>query len=122
MPQTVSVKRVIAMVNALMKLHNYCINDSDPLECMPRILARDVSHIMNKDDGYVEMIMDGEHDTAVPLNLLHAGHHYNDVPSLVLKAHYSANETDKLPRNAIHNFIANGHWERPLTKKRKSRA
>ena len=60
MPRNISVRRVIAMVNALMKLHNYCINDSDPFEHMPQILARDVSHIMNKDDGYVEMIMDRE--------------------------------------------------------------
>ena len=59
MPRNISVRRVIAMVNALMKLHNYYINVSDPSEGMSQILVRDVSHITNKDDGYVEMIMDG---------------------------------------------------------------
>jgi hypothetical protein len=119
MPQNVSIKKVIAIVNALVRLHDYCIDDSDSFK-VPLLLERDESYIMNKHDGYVEMIIGREHDTAVPINLLHPGHHYNEVPTRILKAHYSTIEQDKLPRTVVHNFISDGHWKRPRTRKRKS--
>jgi hypothetical protein len=40
------------MVSALAKLHNFCINESD---IPAQALAGDMNHIINHDQGYVEM-------------------------------------------------------------------
>ena len=92
MPHNISMKKVIATVNALAKLHNYCFDDSEISEDMPQSLERNINHIMNKEDGYVELLPDNEHDTAMPIDLMYGGHHLDDVPPNVLKAHYSINE------------------------------
>ena len=74
--------------------------------------------MMNKDDGYIDMISDKEHDTSVPIESMNVGHHCDEVPKAVLKRHYAWIQQDKQPRSEIHNFIADGHWERPRSLKR----
>ena len=85
MPKNVSIKRVIATVNALAKLHNFCINQTSLSDDIPRSLEKDSCYMMNKDDGYIDMISDKEHDTSVPIKLMKVGHHCDEVPKAVLK-------------------------------------
>ncbi len=54
-PQNVSVKKVVALVNALAKLHNFCIGESNVQERVPRVFERDIFHMMNADARYVGM-------------------------------------------------------------------
>jgi hypothetical protein len=118
MPKNVSIKRVIATVNALAKLHNFCINQTCLSDDIPQSLEKDSCFMMNKDDGYIDMISDKEHDTSVPIELMNVGHHYDEVPKAVLKRHNALIQQDKLPRSEIHDFIPDGHWERPQSLKR----
>ena len=48
MPRNLSIKKIITMVNALAKLHNFCTDESDiPVEA----LARDMNNIVNNRYG-----------------------------------------------------------------------
>ena len=120
MPCNMFIGKVIATVRSLAKLHNYCIDVSEISEDMPQSLERDTNNVMNKQDGYVKFLHDSKHNTAMPIDLMYGGHHFDDIPLNILKAHYSMNEQDILPWTTIHNFIAKGHWERPCNRKRKS--
>ena len=68
---------------------------------------------MNRDDGFVEMVSANEAETALPTDLMNGGHHYDVVPAGILQAHYYIINQASLPWTVIHNFIAEGQWERP---------
>jgi hypothetical protein len=112
-PQNIRTRKVIATVIALTKLHNFCIDESnDSQEILPS-LEVDNNVLINRDDGYVEMVGVDENGTALPTDLMNGGHHYDDVPTGILRAHLSGINQASLPRTVIHNFIAEGQWERP---------
>ena len=54
-------------------------------------------------------------DINVPIDLMHVGHHFDDVPRNVLVQHRYTLDLceDVLPREELHNFVASGHWARP---------
>ena len=79
-------------------------------------VLHDNNVLINRDDGYVEMVGVDENGTALPTDLMHGGHHYDDVPTGILRAHLSGINQASLPRTVIHNFIAEGQWERPQMK------
>jgi hypothetical protein len=53
---------------------------------------------------------------------MHGEHHYDDVPTGILPAHYNSINQASLPRTAIHNFIAEGQLERPQLRKKNRNA
>jgi hypothetical protein len=114
-PRNISVKKVISTVVALAKLHNFCISQSDTSEVVPISLTNDENSIMNDTNGYVKISVDKEHDTNVPLNLMRASHHFEDVPWNILANHrYILDQgVEVLPREVLHNFVATGHWALP---------
>ena len=69
---------------------------------------------------YVEMSVDDKHDTHVPLDLLHAGHHFEDVPWNILANHrYTLDQgVEVLPRDVLHNFVTTRHWALPTVHRR----
>lgn len=75
-------------------------------------MAGDMNNIVNHDQGYVEMSSCGDESYDVPMDLMDAGHHFNDVPRFIRRQ--NSIEDALLPRTVIHDFIANGHWERPV--------
>ena len=87
---------------------------------MPQSLVGDSNAMMKNDGRLIEMVLDNEHDTAVPIKLMNVGHHYDDVPKGILKAHYSTIQLVELPWSAIHDFVADGHLETPLFRKQNS--
>ena len=115
MPRNLSIAKIVALVNALAKLHNFCINETDNYQRVPQMLHRDCSHMMNQRTGYVGLSMgDQQHDTAVPEDLLHNGEHFHDVSDSFIREHRRRNQTQQLPRTHLHLMIAEGHWERPI--------
>ena len=74
--------------------------------------------LINRDYGYFEMVGIDENETDLPTDLMYGGHHYDDVPMGILRAHLSGINQGSLPRTVIHNFIAEGQWERPQLQKR----
>ena len=114
MPRNLSITKIVALVNALAKLHNFCINETDKYQRVPQMLHRDRSHMMNQHTGYVGLsTVDPQHDTAVPLDLLHNGDHFRDVSDSFIRDHRRRNRPEQLPRTHLHKMIAEDHWERP---------
>ncbi|KAL3781166.1 hypothetical protein HJC23_008068 [Cyclotella cryptica] len=89
-------------------------------EILPSLEADD-NVLITKDDDYVKMVRVNEAETALLTDLMNGGHHYDDVPSGILLAHYNSINQASLPRTAIHNFIAEGQWERPQLGKKTNR-
>ena len=81
------MKKIVSTVVALAKLHYFCIGQSDTSEDVHISLTPDENYIMNDTNGYVEMSVDGKHDTNDSLNVMHAGHYFEDVPRNILENH-----------------------------------
>jgi hypothetical protein len=114
-PKNISVRKIVSTVVALSKLHNFCIDQSDISDDVPLSLNSDENAIMNDTNGYVELTDDDDHATNVPMDLMHVGHHFDDVPRNVLANYrYTLEQCEHvLPREVLHNFVASGHWARP---------
>jgi hypothetical protein len=108
MPKGLSLKWIIAMVNALAKLHNFCIA---PLQQ----LSVDTLHIMNHEDGYVPMESSNEHGITLPRALMESGHHFADVPRNVRRQHKRANAEATLPQQRLLKQVIDSHLKRPTT-------
>jgi len=121
-PQNIRTKKVIAMVIVLTKLRNICIDESNNSQEILLSLEADNNVLINRDDCYVEMVGVNETVTALPTDLMHGGHHYDDVPTGILWAHYHSINQASLPCTAIHNFIADGQWEQPQLRKKNRNA
>ena len=117
----VTVQKTVALVLALAKLHNYCIDAQDD--------SRDVSHTASDEwvteiNGGVPLVpvaaefQSGNNDV-VPEQLLHGGHHFDDIGGAVGRRNrqrryvYEADGV-KLPREALHSYIESIGVMRPL--------
>jgi hypothetical protein len=84
MQRNLTVKKIIALVNALAKLHNFCIEETDDNATgggngggggggqhgkeVPPLLNRDTHFITNNSHGHVGLGIDNMHQsTAVPM-------------------------------------------------------
>ena len=112
MPKRFTVKRSIAMVMALAKLHNFCINQSD--EDVPEIAANDEVNLELA--GATPM----EGQVRLPIQLLNVGHHHDDDTRLTLRqrqyqnARQAVNLGSMLPRDRMHEQVADANLTRPL--------
>ena len=87
-PRNIRVPKTVALVIALAKLHNFCIQESNIPERMPQTYDRDRFHMMNANSGYVGLrVDDPQQSTGVPTDLMHLGEHFNDVPEELLRLH-----------------------------------
>ena len=113
-PQNISIKKIIAIVNSLAKLHNFCIEELDIFEAVPKSLASDQDNIITDAHGYVELLeSDDDHgDFNVPTDLMNGGHHFEGVPACIIQNYERNHPSETLRRIVLHNFIVDGHWER----------
>jgi hypothetical protein len=92
MPCGFSIKKIIALVNALAELYNFCINKQDGTP--DSILAVDAEHLMHNESGSIKMVSNDTNDVPVPEGIMDCGHHFQDVQH----AHWRVmpnNNTDK---------------------------
>ena len=109
MPRNIGITRVVSLVTALAKLHNYCIGESN----VPRVYDRDMMHIMNDESGYITLGRDNPlQDTPVPTALLHAGEHFDGMSRNDYRMRQQPSEGNELPRTILFQMIADGHWVR----------
>ncbi len=108
MPCNFSIPKIIVLVNALAKLHNFCINEKEGNADI--LLNVDEEYIMTNEDGYIEMVSDGTHDILVPAGLMDCGNHFQDVPRAYRRScNNSSNPNAELPRKVMHDKIVNLH-------------
>jgi len=124
MPPNMSIRRNVALVNALAKLHNFCIDQKDTnsnKEVMvndPLDLQVGQNDIRNHADGFVDFEVVDDRDSGgftentgvalqVPTDLMGGGHHMVDVPR------DRSMEPPSLPRQQLHDVVVLSHKVRP---------
>ena len=115
MPKGLGIARIIALVNALAKLHNFCIGKDDSGCRSGRLqqLSVDTQHIMNNEDGFVPMEASTVHGLPLPQALMEPGHHFADIPRNVRRQHERANAEGNLPRQRLLQQVIDSHLKRP---------
>jgi hypothetical protein len=132
MPKGITIKKVIALVNAMAKLHNFCIDQVDGREEggndqeMDEPTPQDRFHIMESTIGFVELEQneEGNSNLVVPRELLESGHHFDEVPrhQRMYRRGEEGQLADKLlPREKLHDKVVDSHKVRPSTKGGSSR-
>jgi hypothetical protein len=114
-PKNISIKKTILLVNALARLHNFCINELpiDDQE-IPEELNVDIVNMMNDVEGYVSMdIVEGS-EVRIPTALMDGGNHYNDISRNQRTMHERRNPDRKTPRYKLLQQVISKHMKRPL--------
>jgi DDE superfamily endonuclease len=122
-PSNLGIKKTTSLVICLCRLHNYCINERlahDARQAtvidIPEALAADRLEILQ--NGGVDLQRTSDNDMS-PEELLHGGEHHEDT-SLAFRRQFvkrGMNKNDVLPRERLHDIVANGGFTRPTPKK-----
>lgn len=118
-PKGVTLRKTTAMVLALAKIHNYCIDkqDTNILPMTPADELRLVSNALGSvplDD----VIGDGEaameNRTGIPTQLIGAGDHFDDVPREVRDGRRRELQNVRLPRERLaEDYVRENNYRRP---------
>ncbi len=68
------------MVNALAKLHNFCLDCVDRTSFVEDSTSEDLSNIVNSELGHIMLEDVDECDVQLPLQIMYPGHHFDDIP------------------------------------------
>ncbi|KAL3804835.1 LOW QUALITY PROTEIN: hypothetical protein HJC23_006607 [Cyclotella cryptica] len=109
MPIGITVKKTIALVNCLAKLHNFCI---DEVDAAAEGLREDVSHIQCGDCGFVQMV------TNNTIRDVLGGDHFDEVPVSMRRDRTSASAELTLPWTKLCKHIEDMHSVRPASNRR----
>ena len=114
MPKGLSIPRIVALVNALAKLHNFCIDEKDGTK-IPEQLSGDHLHMMNDCNGYVPMEPSADNQGfLVPAALMNGGHHFQDVPRNIRRQQIrQSNIANLLPRQRLLQQVIDLHMTQP---------
>jgi hypothetical protein len=110
MPCNFTIPKIIALVNALAKLHNFCINEKEGNADI--LLNVDKEYMMTNEGGYIEMESD-THNIPVPAGIMDCGHHFQDVPHAYRRSWNNRNPDAELPRKVMHDKVVTLHACRP---------
>ena len=101
-----SIIRSIALVNALAKLHNFCIDQRDnPLTSNPE----DQHSLITNPNGYVPLEENEKCDITLQVQIIGGGHHFQDIDRRLHQ-----NQTlREFPRQSLHDNVASSHLVRP---------
>ena len=101
MPPQVTIKKAIALVVALGKLHNFCID----------FLDTNIPSLHGNDE-WVLQLEGGIPDAPVPNELLDAGNHFDDMDGPARRRWHRSHRNHELPRNRLHEQVANANLTR----------
>ena len=107
-PNKFTVTKSIALVCALAKLHNFCIDESD---AVPVLLAQDCLQLEGR--GLVPMIPLDEMHQSVPEQLIGGGAHFDDYPRNLRRAIARQYENGILPREKLREHVDTLGYTRP---------
>ena len=106
LPPGISMVRSIALVNALAKLHNFCI------DCRDKVISIspcDHYNLVTNPNGYVPLEDDKSTGLTLPAQIVGGGHHFDDINRM-----FQQNQsTSDLPRQQLLAQVINAHVVRP---------
>ena len=91
-----SIKKIIALVNALTKLHNFCIKEQDGTP--DSILVVDHEYLMCNEGGYIGMVSNDTHDVPVLEGIMDFGYHFQVVTCAHWRGLNNNNTDEELPK------------------------
>jgi hypothetical protein len=114
-PMNVSIKKTVALVFALAKLHNYCIDQSD---------NSDLTYFANDEwlhelNGAVPLVPTRDsqstgNNNVIPEQLMDGGHHFDDIGGIRGRYNYiSTVNGTPLPRERLHSHVESIGLTRP---------
>ena len=107
LPVGISISKCVSLVNALAKLHNFCIDCFE--EAPPR---NPVDHytLVTNPSGFVNLeVQENSENVALPSQLMGGGHHWDDIDRT-----FRRNQNlETLPRQRLLEQVANSHLVRP---------
>lgn len=111
LPRGVTIQKSIALVNALAKLHNFCINQvREVASGIPDVLPLDARNV----HGEFIILDEVENaDVCVPTALLGGGDHFNDVPLSQRRPRNATEHEKTLPRYRLLQQVIESHMVRP---------
>jgi hypothetical protein len=115
------IKNMVSMVNALAKLHNFCIDCEDGSNDIAESTPEDLSYIMNSDVGYVSMENVEGSEVELPLQIMGGGHHFDNVPrNLRQDCCQGGIHTDNImPRDKLLRIVTDSNTTWPPVRCRK---
>jgi DDE superfamily endonuclease len=108
MPKKISARKSVVMVLALVRLHNFCINEGQTIEVM---IARDMCHI--EQDGAVPMEVDDRTSVLLPRQLIGGGDHFKGVDRNMRRRLQRNFAAIQLPRDRLHTNVMDLDLHRP---------
>jgi hypothetical protein len=121
-PMGISLKKTIALVIALAKLHNYCIDEKD--EVVPPVSAVDELRIEIRGGIPLETTPMSSGGESIPRQLIDGGNHFDDMDqarrrSRVRQYRSQAQAINQqLPRDRLHDLVAEANLCRPAPSRR----
>jgi hypothetical protein len=117
----VGVHKTVALVLALTKLHNYCIDADDNSD----LTSTATNEWQTEVNGGVPLVATGDQSSShdvIPEQLLDGGNHFVDIGgvtgryNMLQRYNYiSKNAGVPLPRDRLHSYIASIGVTRPAT-------
>ncbi len=108
-PSGISVVRFIALVNAIAKLHNFCIDIEDKALAL---IPEDYHSLVTNPNGYVPLEENVFSGLVLPTQIMGGGHHFNDVD----RGFCRGQALIDLSRQCLHNEVVNRHLIRPRSR------
>jgi hypothetical protein len=125
-PVNVTIKKTVALVLALAKLHNYCIEVEDGRSDLTYIANDEWNSELN---GSVPLVpattadfseegSSADNEDVLPTQLLHGGEHFDDIGGMIgrynRQRRYNRSTTSvPLPRDQLHSYVASIGITRP---------
>jgi len=124
MPQRFTLHRIIALVSALCKLHNFCIDSSDTFSqgsdaaashCLDTANLRDRSGYIGHGIVELEAVDGAEDNSLVPQELLDVGHHMEGASRSYIRRHGRQRQRpgEQLPRDLLCQHVERTGMVRP---------
>ena len=113
MPRGITIARSIAMVNALAKLHNFCIDEKE--DGVPELAPMDSFHVMANEGVFVPMEVSPNSDVPLPSSLLDGSDHFDDLPRGERRRRNRGGDETMLPRSILLQKVIDSHMVRPST-------
>jgi len=117
-PMGITIQKTVALVNALAKLHNYCIDRQDGTDAVCEPTTEDLANITTSEGGYVSIARVAACDFELPLPLMDAGHHFDDIPETQRRGNRRESTNIALPRTLLLHKVVESDMTRPMIKRR----
>ena len=120
-PRGITIRKTTALVLALAKIHNFCIEQTDT-NILPmtagdeyRMLSRGVGSIPLEEATLLGVQHDGNtEDYRVPRQLIGAGDHFEDVPREIREVRRRTYNDVRLPRERLaEDYVREHNYQRP---------